>query len=120
MLKTKNILITILLFTVILIQLSTTCFATFIPVTDENLTNTFEKFESSEANKDNYNISVSNNVINITIDNENYVLNYDLTDKPTFSFEVPIEKGMSYEEFKKQTDNLIFPMFGYIAVANIQ
>ncbi len=120
MLKNKNILITILLFTAILIQLNTTCFATFIPVTDENLTDTFEKFESSEANKDNYNISVSNNVINITIDNENYVLNYDLTDKPTFSFELPIEKGMSYEEFKKQTDNLILPMLGYIAVANIQ
>ena len=28
--------------------------------------------------------------------------------------------GMSYEEFKKKTDNLILPMLGYIAVANIQ
>lgn len=91
-----------------------------VPVTDENLNEALQKFVSSEANEENYNISISNNFINVIVDNENYTLSYDLTDKPTFSMELPIQKGISYEEFEKKTENLILPMLGYVAVANIQ
>lgn len=99
---------------------TTICYATPITVTEENLDAAFQKFVSSEANENNYKISVSNNIITITSNDGNYTLNYDLTDKPTFTLAIPIEKGMSYDDFKKQTDNLILPMLGYIAVANIQ
>lgn len=118
--RTKNILMTILLFIIILIQLSTTCFATFIPVTRENLTKTFEKLVSSEENYKKYDISVSDDVINITSDNENSTLNYDLSNKPTFSNEIIIEKGISYDDYKVQEEKLFLPMLGYVAVANIQ
>lgn len=96
------------------------CYATVVAVTDENLNESLLEFVSSEANEENYNITVSNNVITVIVDDESYTLNYDLSNKPTFSFEIPIEKEMSYANFKEQTDNLILPMIGYIAVANIQ
>lgn len=105
---------------ILLIFCTNICYATVVAVTDENLEDSLQKFVLSKANKDNYNITVSNNVITVTVDNESYILNYDLTDKPTFLMEVPIQKGMSYEDFEKKKDNLILPMLGYIAVANVQ
>ena len=96
------------------------CYAITAEVTEKNLGETFEKFISSNSNKENYKISVTNNTINIIEDDETYILYYDLTNKPSFSLEIPIQKGMSYDEFKEKTDNLILPMLSYIAVANIQ
>lgn len=96
------------------------CYAITSEVTEKNLGETFEKFISSNSNKENYKISVTNNTINIIEDDETYILYYDLTNKPSFSLEIPIQKGMSYDEFKEKTDNLILPMLSYIAVANIQ
>ena len=120
MLKLKKILITILILVFIFIKFSTICLASSTLVTDENLKEALQKFTSSEANEDNYNIIVSNNDIILSANNETYTLKYDLSNKPTFSFEIPIEKGMSYDDFRKQTDNRMLPMVGYIAVANIQ
>lgn len=108
------------LFLVLVFLCTNICYATVVAVTDENLKESLQKFVSSEANEENYNITVSNNVITVIVDNESYTLNYDLSNKPTFTFEIPIEKGMNYDDFKKQTDNLMLPMVGYIAVANIQ
>ena len=115
----KVINIIVLMFLVILF-ICNSVYAATIPVTDENLIESFQKFVKSGANEENYKISVSNNLITVSVDNENYIMKYDLTDKPTFSLEVPIEKGMSYDDFEKQTGNLILPMLGYIAVADIQ
>ena len=76
---------------------------------------------SSNEDGKKYKITVSDNVITIVIDGETYKLNYDLTDKPTFVLEIPIEQGMSYDKFMQETSNLTFlPMLGYVAVANIQ
>lgn len=108
------------LFFVLVILCTNICYATVVTVTDENLKDALQKFSSSEANEENYNITVSNNSIIMSANNETYTLKYDLSNKPTFTFEIPIEKGMSYDDFKKQTDNLMLPMVGYIAVANIQ
>lgn len=96
------------------------CYAITSEVTEKNLEETFEKFISSNSNKENYKISVTNNTINIIEDDETYILYYDLTNKPSFSLEIPIQKGMSYDEFKEKTDNFMLPMLSYIAVANIQ
>lgn len=97
-----------------------TSYAAFVEVTDENLKDALEKFEKSETNDKNYQIVVENNVITVKFEEEIYQLNYDLTDKPTFYLEIPIEKGMSYKEYKNKDDNLILPMLGYLAAANIQ
>ncbi len=99
---------------------TTKCYATFVVITNDNLEEAFQRFVSSEANKENYNISVSNNVIDITVDNENYTLNYDLTNKPIFSIEIPITKGMNFTEFQEKNDEVMLLILGYIAVANIQ
>lgn len=96
------------------------CYAITSEVTEKNLGETFKKFISSNSNKENYKISVTNNTINIIEDDETYILYYDLTNKPSFSLEIPIQKGMSYDEFRKKTDNFMLPMLSYIAVANIQ
>lgn len=96
------------------------CYAITSEVTEKNLGETFEKFISSNSNKENYKISVTNNTINIIEDDETYILYYDLTNKPSFSLEIPIQKGMSYDEFKEKTDNFMLLMLSYIAVANIQ
>ena len=110
----------IVIMMIMIIQSGTISFAVSTPVTEENLRESLQKFVSSDANEENYNITVSDDSIILSVDNETYTLKYDLSDKTTFSYEIPIEKGMAYEEFEKQTDNLILPMIGYIAVANIQ
>lgn len=117
----KKILVSCIFLIFIFVCLYTnTCYATAVAVTDENLEEAFQKLNTSEINESNYEFSVSNSIVTIKADNESYQVKYDLTDKPTFSIEVPIENGMSYEEYEKQTDSLNMNMFGYVAVANIQ
>lgn len=112
----KKILISLFIFLISLY--ATMSYATL--VTDRKLDAAFQKFVSSDENTKNYKISLSDNIITINLEDKNYNLNYDLTDKPTFTLTVPIEVGMSYEKFKEETGNLTLPMLGYIAVANIQ
>lgn len=116
----KKFLINCFLLLFISIFLCTTISYAAVAVTDENLNEALQNFASSDDNEQNYKVSASNNVINIQADDQNYTLNYDLTDQPTFSYEALIKQGMSYDEFSKETDNLVLPMLGYIAVANIQ
>lgn len=118
--KILKIITSILIIVIMIIQFSTICFAVSTPVTEQNLREALQKFVSSDANEKNYNVTVDNNSIILSVDNETYTLKYDLSNKATFSFEIPIEKGMSYDKLEKQTDNLISTMVGYIAVANIQ
>lgn len=119
MLKLRKITFVILICLLVITAFSK-CYATSIAVTKENLNTSLQKFVTSDTNENNYKITVSDKVITITVEGKNYTLNYDLTNKPTFSLEIPIQKGMSYADFKEQTDNLTLPMIGYIAVANIQ
>ena len=111
----------LLIISVLLISsLFINCYATAVAVTKENLNESLQKFVSSDTNEKNYKITVSDSIITITADGENYNINYDLTEKPKFTLEIPIEQGMSYSDFKEKTDNLMLLMIGYIAVANIQ
>ncbi len=113
--------ITLLILNILLLNsLFINCYATAITVTKENLNASLQEFVSSGANENNYKITVSDNIITIAVDGKSYTLNYNLAEKPKFTLEIPIEKGMSYKDFKAQTDNLILPMIGYIAVAKIQ
>ena len=111
----------LLIISVLLISsLFINCYATAVAVTKENLNESLQKFVSSDTNENNYKITVSDNIITITADGKSYSLNYDLTEKPKFTLEIPIEQGMSYPDFKEKTDNLILPIIGYVAVVNIQ
>jgi len=120
MLKIKKVIILMLLIFITITGMSSKCSAAAIPVTDENLKETFQKFIQSEANEENYNISVANNVITITGNEESCVLTYDLTDKPTFIYEFTVQQGMSYAKFEEKENGIYYPIYGYVAVANIQ
>ena len=120
MLRIKHVFIILLLLILVMINISSMSYATAVTVTDSNLNTALQKFVSSDSNKDNYKISVSNNIITITSDKGTYTLNYDLSGKPTFIYEANISQGMSYADFEKKTDNLSIVMLGYLAVANIQ
>lgn len=119
----KNTLKKLIVFTIFLITILncyTICSAN-VQITNENLTSAFQKFESSEENKNKYSINLENNQIKVTTSNgEVYIVNYILESKPTFTLEMPIKDGMSYNDFKRQTQNLIIPVVGYLAIANIQ
>ncbi len=121
MLKFSKITVVILII-FLLNTLFFSCYATPVTVTKENLSESLQELGSSDSIDKNYKVNVSDEVITMTTtDGESYTLNYDLTDKPTFSIESLIQQGMSYADFKEQTDNLLsLPLFGYMAVANIQ
>lgn len=92
-----------------------------VDVTKENLEEALNNLISySESEEYDYQFNVSDENIQITSNGKDYYLKYDLTNNPTFTLEIPIQQGMSYEDFNEQSNNIILPMFGYIAVANIQ
>ena len=66
--------------------------------------------------------TISDSYITLTENKvKDYLLKYDLTNKPTFSSEILIKKGMSYDEYTDQiVDIMLFPLFGYMAFADIQ
>lgn len=106
---------------ILIIFCTTVCYAASVPVTDENLSSALQNYTTSDLNTSNYKISTENNIITLTSDDGTYTLNYDLTNHPTFTYEMSVQQGMSYEDFKKLEDNLAeIPMIGYIAVANVQ
>lgn len=115
----KVINIIVLMFLVVLFICNSVYGAT-IPVTDENLNQALQSFVSSDTNEDNYEITMSDGKMTIKVDGKSYTLNYDLTNNPTFTLSIPIKQGMTYNEFKEQTDNLSLPMVGYIGVVNVQ
>ncbi len=91
-------------------------------ISNENLKSSFQKFVSSQDNSNNYKIEVKddNTILITTQNNEKYSLKYTLDEEVTFSLEMPIKNGMSYNDYKKQTENLILPMLGYVAIADIK
>lgn len=121
MLKYKKILTSILLiFALVSSNLYMRVYAAQVAVTKENLSESLKKIESSEWNEEGYTITVSDNVITVKSEESTYDLSYDLTGKPTFSIEVSVGNGMTYDKFKEETDKLNLPLLGYLATANIQ
>ena len=93
-----------------------------VPVTEENLEKSLQSFmEKKLLDYTSVSLDKTNKQFIISSETDIFKLNYDLSNQPKFTFEIPIEKGISYDEFKTQTDNLYaIPMLGYIAVANMQ
>ncbi len=90
-------------------------------ISKEQIENALENFESSSQNKDNYKIQIEDeNIIITTSDNVKYELKYEIDEKEiSFILELPVKNGMSYNDYKKQTNNLKLPMIGFMAVAKI-
>ena len=120
MFKLKKICIMFIFFIFTIFSIFSKSYATSVKVTDENLKSSLQNFASSDDNDQKYNITVENGQIKIALDKANYTLNYDLTNKPTFTYETEITQGMSYNDFKVKTDGSSSTMIAYAAVANIQ
>ena len=120
MLKLKNLFIVFIFFIFIIYNTCAICYGASVKVTDENLKASLQKFISSDENNQNIQVTVENNQIKITSNDGNYIMNYDLTNKPTFIYEAEIKQGMSYKEFQEKTNTSMITMLGYMAVANIQ
>lgn len=96
-------------------------YAASVKVTEENFKEAFQKCVKELLETENCEIKTDNNVMTIVIDGETYKFNYNLAENPTFTCTSNITKGMSYNEYKKETEQLSsIPMMAYIAVANIQ
>jgi len=67
----KRIFILVLL--IIFMVINTICYGA--EVTDENLKQAIEKFEQSSSNGDNHSIEVSNNVITMNLDGQEWKMN---------------------------------------------
>lgn len=115
----KKFLLNCLIIFAVIVFLATNSFAA-VAITKDNLTESLQNYFSSDSNTTGYSVSVSNDVINLKSDNENYNISYDLTNQPKFSYGFEVTEGMSYQDYLNEINNLILPMFGYIAVAGIE
>lgn len=118
--KIKNISIIFLIFLLCLSNFFVISLASSVEVTKENLEQTFNDLMASNVLESAPDITFSDEYITISSEGESYQLNYDISGSPTFSIELPVQQGMSYEEFNKVSSNIILPLFGYLAVADIQ
>lgn len=115
----KNLLVIVLIFIFTVININSINYAV-VEVTKGALNTSLQKYIASEDNENKYLISVEESVIKIVTDGKTYNLNYDLKGEPTFRVEIPIKKGMSYEEFKESNECSNLPMIGYAAVCDVQ
>lgn len=118
--KIKNISIIFLIFLLCLSNFFVISLASSVEVTKENLEQAFNDLMASNVLESAPDITFSDEYITISSEGESYQLNYDISGSPTFSIELPVQQGMSYEEFNKVSSNIILPLFGYLAVADIQ
>ena len=122
----KTITLKIMIIITIVFIMFSNCYKTYTVenrISKESLENALEKFVDSQENNQNYDIKlISNDLIEITTsDGSKYNLNFDLQNEENiiFKLEMFVKNGMSYNDFKSQTDNLMLPMLGYLAIAHI-
>ena len=108
----KKIFITFLFLIFIFMSLYITISsAEGVSITQENLNNSLQKLAKPFSSiVKNCKISVASNTITVSGNNKNYTVKYSLGNTPTFSIEVPIEKGISYENYVDRTDELLIPL----------
>lgn len=116
--KYKRLVVAIAI-AIVLCLITGFCYAKPVEVTEEKLKKSLKEFEKFSEDE-NYKFDVSNNKIKVTTDEGSCYIDYDLEKEPTFLTKISVRKGMSYQEFKKETENVLNPFLGYIAVANIQ
>lgn len=85
-------------------------------ISEKDFKKGLEKFIESEYNDNNYTAKLNGDKISVTYNNKEYILSYDLKENATFTYEVKIEEGISYDDYIAKTDILTLPMLGYISV----
>ena len=83
----------------------------------DDLNNSLKKL--NEFDKDINCISLTEDTINLKYYNNNYIIKYDLNGNPKFEFTIDVKKGMSYNEFFGELENLVeIPGIGYTSIAS--
>ena len=124
----KNLLIVLLI--VMILSCCTISYAK-VEVTKDKLQEAFNNLKnmSSDNNQidsniisvdESFEVEVTDDIINISSGEEKMEIKYTLTDKPSFTTEALVKNGMSYEEFEQEYNKVMYPLLGYMAVANIQ
>lgn len=84
----------------------------------KELKNALNEYVNSEVNEYGYEVKVENNIMTVKYNEQDYTITYDLSDNPTFVYEVEVKKGIDYEEYFTKTEGFTLPKIGYIALAN--
>ena len=103
--KIKNISIIFLIFLLCLSNFFVISLASSVEVTKENLEQAFDDLMASNVLESAPDITFSDEYITISSEGESYQLNYDISGNPVFSIELPVQQGMSYEEFNTVSSN---------------
>ena len=116
----------ILIFTIVLILQANVSSATLKTKTKEDLEEGLGKILELETDNEfdnennismNFEYNITDDVMNLIIDGKEYSIKYDLQEDPTFTYEVQIENGMTYEQYSEEVEMILIPIYGYIAIA---
>lgn len=112
------------IFIILVFLICSTCYAASVPITKENLTQSFQDVISAGviSTDEEYNITgaeVQDDIIIINTKSGPINTKYSLEDKPTFSCEAQVQNGMSYEEFEAEQNKLAGTIYSYLAVAEM-
>ena len=122
----KVLIISFLIFTILVSYFSTSYAA--ITVTEEALEQAFKNFieySKAEDSETNYsmNIDKENKQITLSTDDEDCIMDYDLSDKPTFKINLSFNNNMSADDFSKEgqkvSDGLITMLIMTADIAGI-
>lgn len=117
----KVLIISFLIFTILMSSLITSYAA--VNVTEESLENSFKKITESSENEDsstNYSMDIDkeNKKIMLSMDNEEYIMDYDLSDKPTFNIDLSFNNSMTKEEWENEADKATLLMVMFVLIAD--
>ena len=87
-------------------------------IKEEDFEKAINNYIDSEVNDNGYEAKLDNGKMTITYDDEDYLLSYNLKGNPVITYEVKIDKGISYDDYSAKVEAATFPMIGYFAIAN--
>lgn len=118
----KILIISFLVFTILTSLLCTSYAA--VTITEESLENSFKKFAKGDGNENSeisYSMKIDkeNKKITITADDEDYIMDYDLSGKPTFKIAISFNNEMSKEEWEKEGAKSTIPTIMFELISDI-
>ena len=117
----KNVIKLVVLFIIILLifNISRFSYAKVEGITQDSLKQKIENYEKSELNRNNYKFEVTEDTIKLTTEEDEFEIKYNLNGEPTFTTEVSFSSGYSFDKYQKESVAYLYPLFGYMAIANI-
>ena len=117
----KNVIKLVVLFIIILLifNISRFSYAKVEGITQDSLKQKIENYEKSELNRNNYKFEVTEDTIKLTTEEDEFEIKYNLNGEPTFITEVSFSSGYSFDKYQKESVAYLYPLFGYMAIANI-